>query len=102
MNNKWKKNNPEKLKWKVEDTPLRAKLPAVEEYLKLLPFESERIRILKLAGEKESYKDTHLTVKTKKQVFQIINGQEFTFRFKPTQKFNSHYGTQMEQKRLIK
>lgn len=50
MGNKWKKENPEKLKWKVEDTPLREKIPAVEEYLKLLPYEFERIRILKLSG----------------------------------------------------
>ena len=60
MNQKWKKDNSEKMKWKVEDTPLRKRLTEVEKFAKLLPFEHERIRILKLSegeGELERHTD---------------------------------------------
>tara|TARA_B100000131_G_scaffold318843_1_gene363528 strand:+ start:199 stop:1512 length:1314 start_codon:yes stop_codon:yes gene_type:complete len=60
MNQKWRKENAEKLEWKVEDTPLRERLTEVEKFAKLLPFEHERIRILKLSqgeGELERHTD---------------------------------------------
>ncbi len=60
MGQKWKKENPEKMEWKVYDTELRKTLTEVEKFCKLLPFEHERIRILKLSegqGELERHTD---------------------------------------------
>jgi hypothetical protein len=60
MSGTWKKNNLDKLKWKVEDTPLRKILTEVEKFRELLPYETERIRILKLSkgeGELERHTD---------------------------------------------
>jgi hypothetical protein len=59
MSQSWKKDNPEKMEWKVEDTPIRKKLTEVEKFVNLLPFEHERIRILKLdKGEGELQRHT--------------------------------------------
>ena len=60
MSGKWKKENSEKLKWGVQDTPLRKYLTEVEKFCKLLPYKHERIRILKLSqgeGELERHTD---------------------------------------------
>ena len=59
MTQSWKKDNPEKMDWVVEDTPLRGVLTEVEKFVDLLPFEKERIRILKLSqGEGELKRHT--------------------------------------------
>jgi len=69
MINSWKKDNKEKLDWKVEDTPLRKVITEVEHFIKLLKKEIprledekyiERVRILKLSkgeGELERHTD---------------------------------------------
>jgi hypothetical protein len=70
MTNSWKKENKEKLDWKVEDTPLRKTVTEVEHFVKLLQEELphlkdedkhiERIRILRLSkgeGELERHTD---------------------------------------------
>ena len=61
MVNSWKKENKEKMDWKVKDTPLRKQLPAVEKFADILgDYEHERIRILMLKegeGELERHTD---------------------------------------------
>tara|TARA_B100000287_G_scaffold326159_1_gene310444 strand:+ start:3833 stop:5125 length:1293 start_codon:yes stop_codon:yes gene_type:complete len=60
MNGTWKKNNTDKMDWKVSDTPLRKKLSNVEHFIKLLPFDTERIRLMRLGkgeGELERHTD---------------------------------------------
>ena len=48
MNKKWKAENPDSLEWQIEDTPLRAQFPEVENLLKQLPGEKHRIRFMRL------------------------------------------------------
>jgi hypothetical protein len=48
MSKKWKEENPEKLKWEISDTPLRAKLPEVEKLVALVPGVKHRIRLMRL------------------------------------------------------
>ena len=61
MVNSWKKENKEKMDWKVKDTPLRKQVPAVEKFADILgDYEHERIRILMLKegeGELERHTD---------------------------------------------
>lgn len=68
MTNSWKKDNKEKLEWKVSDTPLRGIVTEVEHFVNILKEELphlkdekhiERIRILKLSkGEGELQRHT--------------------------------------------
>jgi hypothetical protein len=68
MTNSWKKDNKEKLGWKVSDTPLRGIVTEVEHFVNILKEELphlkdekhiERIRILKLSkGEGELQRHT--------------------------------------------
>lgn len=50
MSKAWKKKNAEKLEWKIEDTPLRAQLPGVEEILSAIPGKKHRVRLMRLDG----------------------------------------------------
>ena len=47
MNKKWKKDHDD-VDFELQDTPLRAELPEVEELIKLIPGEYHRIRLMRL------------------------------------------------------
>jgi hypothetical protein len=49
MARKWKLENPDKLGLACADTPLRAKLPALEALIAMIPGAKERIRLMRLA-----------------------------------------------------
>lgn len=50
MSKKWKEENPEKLQWSIQDTPLRAQIPECEALIDLVPGKKHRVRLMKLAA----------------------------------------------------
>jgi hypothetical protein len=60
MAKKWKTENPDKLSWSLEDTPLRAQLPEAEALLRAVPGKHHRVRLMRLApggGELKRHAD---------------------------------------------
>jgi Aspartyl/Asparaginyl beta-hydroxylase len=60
MAKKWKAENPEKLAWTLQDTPLRAQLPEAEALLGAVPGRHHRVRLMRLApggGELKRHAD---------------------------------------------
>jgi Aspartyl/Asparaginyl beta-hydroxylase len=61
MSQRWKNENPEKLKWNISDTPLRAALPEFEPLIEAIPGEKHRIRLMRLKpGGGEIYRHTDI------------------------------------------
>lgn len=50
MPRKWKNENPDKMQWKCENTPLMWEFPEVSKICGMIPGEKERIRFMKLSA----------------------------------------------------
>jgi hypothetical protein len=59
-NQSWREDNPDKLNWECQDTPLRDELPELDPLIDAVPGRKERIRLMRLGpddGEIERHAD---------------------------------------------
>ncbi len=61
MSKKWKEENPEKLQWTVEDTPIRPQFPEAEPLIDLVPGVKHRVRLMLLKAGSELLRHSDIT-----------------------------------------
>ncbi len=61
MSKKWKEENPEKLEWRIEDTPIRENFPEAEPLVDLIPGVKHRVRLMLLKAGSELLRHSDIT-----------------------------------------
>lgn len=61
MSKKWKEENPEKLNWTIQDTPIRKNFPEAEPLIDLVPGVKHRVRLMLLKAGSELLRHSDIT-----------------------------------------